>query len=585
VAIELIRRPIGHKISITPISVTIVDNGAGDAVVYVPGGHSLSDGDYIYIESNLDSYNGFKYVDSIAYDYFKIQNSENSDPIEYVQDAEATIYISLLNHGWQCVHLPIVYELKSDLYPNNIAEEEYIPNTIDSFEDYNGYTKLNLDRAIDNVEALNYIELIPPVSSYNIQGPYQIISVIQPWAIVINLAYDVAFDFTGYQVVNYYNNYNINVEVWAGLGATHRWEDRKPYELAATLKFIPDSQGRAMFSIHEILKGYIETRNNLTLDTLPNNLDFHVGFYIKYYESYDLSDGETIATETGAVTTDTFEGHAINAMLPFKSLNSGHLSEYVDAGDYLARWLTLFDRPIAVVDRFFDISFLNQYDGADVLILRNGELFQTITTPGSGVIRVMFIPESGYTEYCLQALLGDRIEERIVGGDVFDMTTFQNGPGNAWTLGANPEYSNSDGSALLYVSYPVLNGNSITINYNVDVQFLSSSFNLTFTLTNSSSSLQDVQSVAISSVGQKLGSVVLTATADRALFAIFLSGPGVAKTVVIEEISEGAPSTIEVVIPGFELTERICIDIVEECGTTFVNDDLRITDGDQLRRI
>lgn len=581
-AIQLIRRPIGHKISPTSVSGTVVDNGAGDAVVYVPGGHSLSDGDYVYIESNLDSYNGFKYVDATAYDYFKIKNSENGDFIEYVQDAEATIYISLLNHGWQCVHLPIVYELESDIYPNNIAEEEYTPNTVVSFEDFNGNVKLNLSTAIANLEELNYIEL---VGTGDLAGSYQILSVEQPWSIVINLAYDAGLSFSGYQVVNFYNNYNINVEVWAGLQSTHRWESRKPYELAATLKFIPDSEGKVMFSVHEILKGYIETRNNLTLDTLPNNLDFHVGFYIKYYESYDLSDGETIATESGEVTTDTFEGHAINAMLPFKSFNSGHLSEYVDAGDSLARWLTLFDRPIAVVDRFFDISFLNQYDGADVLILRNGELFQTITTPGSGVIRVMFIPESGYTEYCLQALLGDRIEERIVGGDVFDMTTFQNGPGNAWTLGATPEYSNSDGSALLYVSYPVLNGNSITINYNVDVQFLSSSFNLTFTLTNSSSSLQDVQSVAISSVGQKMGSVVLTATADRALFAIFLSGPGVAKTVVIEEISEGVPSTIEVVIPGFELTERICIDIVEECGTTFVNDDLRITDGDQLRRI
>lgn len=565
-AIELISRPIGHKISLLPVTAVIVDNGAGDAVVYVAGGHSLSDGDYVYIESNFDSYNGYKYVDATSYDYFKIQNSENSDPIEYVQDADISLYVSLLNHGWQCVHLPIVYEVKSDLYPNNIAEEEYIPNTIVSFENSNGYVKLNLERGISGLQELNFIEL---VGTGTLAGPYQIISVVQPWAIVINLAYDAGLSFTGYQVVNYYNNYNMNVEVWAGLDASHRWVTRKPYELAATLKFIPDSEGTVKFSIHEILKGYIETRNNLTLDTLPNNLDFHVGFYIKYYESYDLSDGETIATENGATTTDDFEGVAVNAMLPFKSLNSGHMSDYIDGGGELAQWLTLFDRPIAIVDRFFDISFINQYNGVDIIILRNGELFQTITNPGSGIIRVMFIPESGYTEYCLRALTVSAEQSVSLSG-------FTNvaGANVDWIEGSNPQVVlnfpvTTNSSDILQDDYNFVSG----IEYTVTV-FTTVSGSGTMTIRIMNDSLTTIESDSGSLLGGGDRSITFTATSQTTKIGFSAGGTSLDLTL----------SNLRVTASQVEITEQICIDIVEECGST-MNNVLRITDGDQLRRV
>lgn len=571
-AIELIRRPLGHKISLLPVSAVIVDNGAGDAVVYVAGGHSLSDGDYVYIESNFDFYNGYKYVDATSYDYFKIQNSENSDPIEYVQDADISLYVSQLNHGWQCVHLPIVYELKSDLYPNNIAEEEYIPNTIVSFENSNGYVKLNLERGITGLQELNFIEL---VGTGTLAGPYQIISVVQPWAIVINLAYDAGLSFTGYQVVNYYNNYNINVEVWAGLDASHRWVTKKPYELAATLKFIPDSEGNVKFSIHEILKGYIETRNNLTLDTLPNNLDFHVGFYIKYYESYDLSDGETIATENGSTTTDDFEGVAVNAMLPFKSLNSGHMSDYIDGGGELAQWLTLFDRPVAIVDRFFDISFINQYDGFNIVILRNGELFQAITNPGSGIIRVMFIPESGFTEYCLQAFASGS-------ASILSSSLQNNGDANeAWTLGVQPtvQVSSNETSQILYVNYSFISGNDYTVSIPVSYSGGATLAQLRSIIYNNSFVVQESESIFPAGTGSQ--TMVLT----------FTAGDGYNKIGFVASMGPFASSKrfnidgpISISVNDVEITEQICIDIVEECGST-MNNVLRITDGDQLRRV
>lgn len=573
-AIELIKRPLGHKISITPVSVTIVDNGAGDAVVYVPGGHSLSDGGYVYIDSNFDSYNGYKYVDATAYDYFKIKNSENGAYISYVQDSEATIYISLVNHGWQGVHTPIAYELHSDISPVNEAEEEYNPNVVDSFQAYGGNTQLNLDHALSDPVALTWIEL---VGTGDLAGRYQLLTVLQPWSVVINLAYDATYDFSGYTIVKHYNNYHINVGVHAGLESGHRWESKKPFELAGTLNLIPDASGNVKFSIHEILRGYIEIRNNLTLDTLPNNLDFHVSFYITYSESYDSSNGSVVSTFTGEETEDTFIGHAVNAMMPFKSLSESFMSDYISGGDEPARWLTLQDRPVAVVGYFFDVSFLNQFSGADIIVLRNGELFQTITNPGSGVIRVMFIPESGFTEYCLQASIGPLLQPTLPALSTF----IQDSSGtDSWSLGANPSYSSTGNSQsdILYAPFPLNAGFTYEFGYDFDVTIGGAQVGdkIQFGVYDDGQ-LVDFVTIDITSSGNKTGTIEVTPNGSNVFFGVRVIG---------------TPSTINLDINSLEsaiidigsktITEQLCIDIIEECGST-LNNPLRITDGSQLR--
>src|SRR5688572_3520947 len=401
-AITVIKRPIGHKLDTNQQTGQIIDNGAGYALVYTGTAHGLSDGDYILLESNFDTYNGFKYVDSIAYDSFLIKDSEESAPIEFVQNADITFYISVLNHGWQCVHLPIVYELESDLYPTNVDEESYVPITVVSQSDDNGYTRLALSKALTDDNVYSKIAII---GDGDLAGVYTITTSYQPWNVTINLLYDAGNNFSGYIIVKYYDNYAINVNVWAGLPSDHRWEARKPFEIAATLRFIPDSDNRVKFSISEVLRAYINTRNNLTLDTLPNNLDFLVAFYIEYYETYDQSDGEDVTTFTGSETEDNFEGQAVNAMLPFKSESISFMSDFINELSHLSRWLTLFENPVIVYGYFYDISFLNQYNGADILITKGGIDYLTIENPGYGIIRVPVEAEDDETEICLTAFI------------------------------------------------------------------------------------------------------------------------------------------------------------------------------------
>lgn len=583
-AVELIARPIGHKLSVTQVTAVIVDDGTGDAIVYVAGGHPLSDGDYVYIESNLEAYNGFKYVDATAYDYFKIKDSEGGTFIPYYQDQDITMYVSVLEHGWQSVHLPIAYELESDLWPENVAEEAYNPNTVDSFTSYGGNTKLNLDKALSDPTALSFIEL---VGTGVLAGQYQILTVLQDWEVVINLTYDATHDFSPYTIVKYYNSYHINVEVWAGLESDHRWFHVKPFELAGTLKLIPDSNGRVKFSIHEILRGYIATRNNLTLNTLPNNTDFHTGFYIKYSEGYDVSDGVEITTFTGDQTDDSgFIGHAVNSMMPFKSQGSGFMSDYLNEGSELARWLTLFARPLAIVGYFFDLSFINRYNGIDLqaTIYKRalGHLIETelilIENPGSGVIRLPFTPETGFDEYCIRIDTLPLTQNSVPPLSEF----FQNSSGtDSWTLGATPNYSASgdNTSNALLAPYTLLAGQTYEFTYDIDVTLTGAQVGDEIRI-GSGQGLQDGTTISIPSSGNYTGTIMITPSIDRNYIGIGVTGTPSSINVDVNSLLSAA-----VVIPGFQITEQICIDIVQECGTTFTNDNLRITEGQQFREL
>lgn len=578
-AIELIKSPLGHKISPAVLDAVIIDDGSGNALVYTQTSHLLSDGDYVYIQSNFDAYNGYKYVDSSAYDAFKIKESENGDYIQFVQDADIQYQVSILNHGFQCVHLPIVYELESDIYPNNSAEETYTPNTVVSQADSSGYTQINLIEALSDPTVYSKIEL---VGTGPLAGVYQILTVLQPWSVVIDLAYSASNSFSGYVIVKYYDNYAINVNVYAGLTSDHRWEDRKQIELAATLKFVPDDNGQVKFSIAELLRAYIQNRNNLTLDTLPNNLDFIVGFYISYYESYDESDGEDITTFEGDVTEDDFFGYALNAKLEFKSESVSHLSEYLDSGSTYARWLTLFESPIIMVGRFFDLSFINQYNGVDIIITKNGVEYLTISEPGIGIIRVTIEAESGEETICIKAFTGPSTE--IVPADEFDLSEFQNDGTSApnWVLGPNPSFSHSEMGAL-FIAFPVLNGNTITFHYQFFVSSFTSPVGMVFSLSNNNTgnAPNNTGTIPITGTGNYSGDISITTTGNRAFFCVYFDTPGIVVSGHLISIGYGDESTV--IVPGFLITEEICLTVIEECDETFVADDVRLLEDGGFR--
>lgn len=593
--VTVINNPLGHKLSDTIVSAEITNDG-GAALVGTIVSHTLSDGDYVYIESNIDAYNGFRYVDSVSYNTFKIKESENGAYIEYKQDADISYQVSILQHGWQCVHQPIVYELESDLSPSNTAEEDYVPATVVSYENNQGYVQLNLSVALTDPTELAKIEL---VGAGSLAGVYQIINVLQPWSVVIDLAYSASYSFTGLVVVKYYDNYVINVNVYAGLLSGHRWETVKPVELLATLQYKPDENNRVKFSINEILRAHIQTRNNLTLDTLPNNTDFMTEFYIGIFESYDESDGEEITTHTEAEAIDSFTGQAVNAKNEFKNVYSGHLSEFINEDTYLAPWLTDFDVPIAIVGYFFDISFILILNDVDVVVTifkeANGVVTDTdiitIENPGKGVIRVPITAESGFTRYCIQASTAGA-PGSATAMSIPALSTWLNiaGAFTDWTEGATPSISlpgsaGTQRSDMIAGLFTFISG----YDYSIDIDFTRTNPSLKsffiLILDSSNNVIHTDQTNRNTGTGvSDTANIQFTANGNEAKIA-FRIGPTViivpeAATEVTVTAVSGTQTSPD--IPAQTITEQLCISILEECDST-LDADLRLLEAGPFR--
>lgn len=583
--VTVIKTPLGHKLSDNILSGTAGDS-SGDVLITTDISHGLSDGDYIYLDSNIKSYNGFRYVDSVSYNTFKVKESATGDYVGYKQAVGISYRVSLLQHGVQCVHLPIVYELESTISPNNVEEEEYQPNTVVSFSDNNGNVQIQLDHALTDPTRYAKIEL---VGEGDLSGSYQITQVINAWTVVIDLDYDASYIFDGYVVVKFYDNYAINVNVYAGLAPGHPWEDEKPIALIATLRLIPDDNNTVLFSINEYLRSLIKTVNETTIDTWPNNINFLTEFYIGYFESYDESDGDEIYTVETDEIIDSFTGQAINAKNEFKNLYSGHLSDYVSEEDHPAQWLTDFEEPIAIVGYFFDVSFYNSFN-ADLIVdifKRSGESVvqetQNIDNPGLGVIRLEIEPEAGYDEYCVQVSTSGvpGSTTPIVLPALADWENAGLSPSlYDWNEDSAPDVDlPALGGILVSTSefisapYAFVEGNQyeITINYSAiyvggvvprvtgRIHILDSSLN----------SLMQSNG----NIGTGFQSITYTFTATLSTTRVaFRASRYLGSSTVTVTISSVSGNLIIEEVPAQIITEQLCINILEECDSTLLGD-------------
>lgn len=356
-AVVIEKRPIGVVLG-SAVPATINSDYSSAFATVNKTAHGLTDGMYVYIISNVQSYNGFWRIDVRNSGEFLLINNPY---VEWIKDADITYYAQTSTHGWSCAHLPIVYELSNTRFPTNSVDTV---RTINSIQNDNGLLNVNLSGSLGTFEDLAFVKISnAPNSDFN--GIWQVLDKLATNDVTLNLDYTStpASGIVGASIQLYYSNYNFVVEVWAGINASHEWADQKPYELAATLELIPDENNRTKFSINEILKAYVETKNNLLLDSLPNNIDAWTGFYIKVGEQYDTSNGYTITTFEGALAQDSFEGYAANAKLPFKNVQSGYLSEYVMPNN-AGKFLTLFTSLVLFEGCYQDVSFI--YSETDI---------------------------------------------------------------------------------------------------------------------------------------------------------------------------------------------------------------------------
>lgn len=382
---------------IVTVSVQLGTYTKGSSVITCES-HGLITGKIIYIKNNEAI--GFWYVTPLTVDTFNIREYAEADVYTFVGTGSLNYSASVAGHGWNCVHLPIVYKLKSTSWPTNSVDTA---RTVSSYSNDNGYVKLTCSGVLNS--GISELEFVKVTFTGGTSAVYQVIGFYSTSIVTINLAYVGGLTFTSVQY--YYNNYHARIRVYAGLSSSHYFTSQKPYELITEQRVIPDEDGIVTFNINEFLKEKIAILNNdLLKGTLQNNLDAFCQFYITYAEGYDYTEGGyTLMDFVSSYTTDSFTGYAVNAELPFKNLHSGYLSDYVYGSSATKlKFLTPSLYPEITPGQFFDISFVNQI-GALLRIrrevLQNGVIvntfFDAINDYGVGIYRYE-IDQSIYLE-------------------------------------------------------------------------------------------------------------------------------------------------------------------------------------------
>jgi hypothetical protein len=551
-AVSIVTRPFGYVLKDASTLVMLSDS---NPAIFTDDANVLSTGDFVYIDSEVAEYNGFKYVDLLNTNSFNIRPSATEDRVEFIRQLteEFPYLVAAHTHNWNCVHLPIVYKLSNTLWPVNSSDTARTISVIDNSE---GYCSLNISGDIKTTGSATELDFvkITGASDSTLDGVYQIITYVSDTSFVIDLAYSTATDsaLAGATIQYYYNNYCVKVRVYGGLPSGHQHETVNTTTLIAELRLTPDDDNIVKFSVHEFLKGEINIRDKATLGTLPNNIDFWTSFYITYAESYDTSDGTDLSSFTSSYTSDlsSFLGYAANAKLPFKNIHSGSLSDYISGPE--ASFLTLFERPV-IFPRFpFSISTINYFTDLQAIILRekyylNGVLQATTNTtfsgtednPGQDVGLYRFFlsdPSCNYdrVDVMLIATPDDfpTLDEftNVGGGTSWTdtgttsptvspsaislgaLSTFANtGDGVSWTTGASPSVTlNLTSSKILYKAFAPPRGESYhfdgtystggAINASVWVVMMDASFNL----------VQRVQSTVVGTGAQTISLDITT---------------------------------------------------------------------------
>lgn len=403
-ALSIVKRPIGFSNTTINFSnsftATYTDNSS-----IITGVNFIADGQSIYISTGQAI--GFYYFTNITpFNTFNIREFATASPFVFV--GSGTLSYTIVNRAvrFNSAHLPIVYKLKSTLWPTNSVDTV---RTVSSYSNDNGYAKITASGSIKS--DITELEFVKVTFTGGTSAIYQVITWFSNSVVTINLPFVGGITFVSIQY--YYNNYHARIRVYAGLDGSEHFGYVKPFELITEQEVIPDSTGIVELNINEFLKQKIEIlKNDLNKGTLPNNLDAFCQFYISFAEAYDYSTGGyTLLDFIGSYTDDTVdpdsELYAINAQMPFKNIHSGYLSEYVydSFGNNTFKFLTPSTHLTLFPNNYFDLSWINQFgEQLRVKFERyvNGSIinsaFTAVSDFGIGVYRTSVTKSSTFNE-------------------------------------------------------------------------------------------------------------------------------------------------------------------------------------------
>lgn len=188
---------------------------------------------------------------------------------------------------WNAAHLPILYKITNNLFPNNQVDAPAVSN--------NGSTNDNGNLRISYFEAKfqkgEYVTIYDStLPEYN-RPRVRVINAVE---VIPNFLYTFTFDlpYLGngvFKIIKYYNNYHYRVKLLAGLAPNHVLAAQKPMQLIAERKVDVINNQHDVFVDSLVASDEVIKFKNNTLANANdfNDIDAWNQFYIQTKEMYD----------------------------------------------------------------------------------------------------------------------------------------------------------------------------------------------------------------------------------------------------------------------------------------------------------
>lgn len=214
-----------------------------------------------------------------------------------VNNPPETYEESYYTSRWNASELPMQYQIESDLYPNNNVDSVDTFSVVDSDS---GYARFLLTGSYETYLKLEYVEIITSsVSAYI--GKWKIRKVFADY-----ITLDLPFSSTATGTLQRtYRNYYVNVRLYAGIAPDHPLASEDPISLISTILVEPQSDNIAVVDVAGLVKSKVS--GTVDFDASQNHINQWTSFYIEFAETYDVSNGTVVTSETTAYTLDVYE--------------------------------------------------------------------------------------------------------------------------------------------------------------------------------------------------------------------------------------------------------------------------------------
>lgn len=282
---------------------------------------------------------------------------------------------------WLAAWNYIPYRFESGKWPiNNFDPVEAVA----SITTYQGYARVTITSPTITYLKKSSVKL-SDMSNAEYNGVWQVRQVISASVLVLSAPY--VGNATG-DIQKYYNNYSIVCNLYAGFPSLDPYytELGKGVRLIGTDYVKPNAEGVAVFDASGFVQAWYEKIQDRFCEHLAalgvggfatTDPDLYCPFYISFSEAYDITDGTNVI---GLVTTaqndidangDIQYYYASYSAKQFGQSNGRSMGDYVAAvqdPQTLAKWLTMFEKPVYFVGYPFDLAIGVDISEADFVL-------------------------------------------------------------------------------------------------------------------------------------------------------------------------------------------------------------------------